>query len=183
VRNSRVLCVAAIFFATLVFAVEQGDSALRMVSGRVVDSQDQPLHKAVVHLKNTRTLAIKTYITEPDGTYRFSALSPNVDYELYADYEGEHSETKTVSAFSNRKQVVVNLKVRTSKQRIELRSQSNRQRKQKGHLFRRPFSLNSNYPITKLLNYQFCNQSWSFPARFQLMMSPSVVVALDAGCL
>jgi hypothetical protein len=115
VRNRRVLCVAVIFSAALVFAAEQGEGALRMVTGRVVDSQDQPLHKAVVHLKNTRTLAIKTYITEPDGSYRFSALSPNVDYELYAEYQGEHSDTRTVSAFSNRKQVTVNLKVRTSK--------------------------------------------------------------------
>ncbi len=113
-RNRRVLCVAVIFSAALVFAA-QGEGALRMVTGRVVDSQDQPLHKAVVHLKNTRTLAIKTYITEPDGSYRFSALSPNVDYELYAEYQGGHSDTRTVSAFSNRKQVTVNLKVRTSK--------------------------------------------------------------------
>lgn len=114
-RNKRIFFLAVILSAALSVAAGQGDGALRMVSGRVVDSQDQPLHKAVVHLKNTRTLAIKTYITEPDGSYRFSALSPNVDYELYAEYQGEHSDTKTVSAFSNRKQVVVNLKVRTSK--------------------------------------------------------------------
>jgi hypothetical protein len=115
VRNKRLLCVIVIFFAALAFAAEQGESALRVVSGRVVDSQDQPLHKAVVHLKNTRTLAIKTYISEPDGSYRFSALSPNVDYELYAEYQGERSGSKTLSAFDNRKQVTVTLKVKTSK--------------------------------------------------------------------
>jgi hypothetical protein len=115
VRNKRLLCVAVIFSAALAFAAEQSEGALRMVSGRVVDSQDQPLHKAVVHLKNTRTLAIKTYITEADGSYRFSALSPNVDYELYAEYQGERSGAKTLSAFDNRKQVTVTLKVKTSK--------------------------------------------------------------------
>lgn len=114
-QKKQLLWLAIVLSVALALAAEQGEGALRMVSGRVVDAQDQPLHKAVVHLKNTRTLAIKTYITEPDGTYRFSALSPNVDYELYAEYQGEHSDTKTVSAFSNRKQVTVNLKVRTSK--------------------------------------------------------------------
>ncbi|HKT52452.1 MAG TPA: carboxypeptidase-like regulatory domain-containing protein [Candidatus Angelobacter sp.] len=113
--NKRILFLAVILSAALAFAVEQGEGALRMVSGRVVDSQDQPLHKAVVHLKNSRTLVIKTYITEPDGSYRFSALSPNVDYELYAEYQGERSGAKTLSAFDNRKQVTVTLKIRTSK--------------------------------------------------------------------
>ncbi|MGE5324842.1 MAG: carboxypeptidase-like regulatory domain-containing protein [Actinomycetota bacterium] len=104
-----------IFIATLAFAFQRGDGALRTVSGRVVNGQDQPLHKAVVHLKNTRTLAIKTYITEPDGGYRFTALSPNVDYELYAEYEGARSDTKTMSAFSNRKQVTINLKIKSAR--------------------------------------------------------------------
>jgi hypothetical protein len=69
----------------------------------------------VVHLKNTRNLAIKTYITEPDGTYRFSALSPNVDYELYAEVSGQRSDTKTLSAFDNRKQVNITLKLKPSR--------------------------------------------------------------------
>jgi hypothetical protein len=109
------LLISVVVSAALALAAEQGEGALRMVSGHVVDSQNQPLHKAVVHLKNTRTLVIKTYITEPDGSYRFSALSPNVDYELYADYEGERSGTKTLSAFDNRKQVTLTLKIKTSK--------------------------------------------------------------------
>jgi Carboxypeptidase regulatory-like domain len=115
VGNKRVLFLVVILSAALAFAAGQGEGALRMVGGRVVDSQDRPLHKAVVHLKNTRTLVIKTYITEPDGSYRFSALSPNVDYELYAEYQGERSGAKTLSAFDNRKQVTVTLKIKTSK--------------------------------------------------------------------
>lgn len=114
-RKNAFAGFAIIFIAVLGFAVQQGDGALRTVSGRVVNAQDQPLHKAVVHLKNTRTLAIQTYITEPDGSYRFSALSPNVEYELYAEYQGAHSDTKSVSAFSNRKQVTVNLKIKSAR--------------------------------------------------------------------
>lgn len=113
-RKNALAGVAIILVAAVAFAVQQRGGALRTVSGRVVNGQDQPLHKAVVHLKNTRTLAIQTYITEPDGAYRFTALSPNVDYELYAEYGGAHSDTKTVSAFSNRKQVTVNLKIKSA---------------------------------------------------------------------
>ncbi|HET9181829.1 MAG TPA: carboxypeptidase-like regulatory domain-containing protein [Candidatus Angelobacter sp.] len=114
-RKNVLTGFAILLMTALAFAVQQGEGASRSVSGRVVNGQDQPLHKAVVHLKNTRTMAIQTYITDPSGAYRFTALSPNVDYELYAEYQGAHSDTKTVSAFSNRRQVTVNLKIKSAR--------------------------------------------------------------------
>jgi hypothetical protein len=84
----------------------------RTLTGKVFGRQDQPIAKAVVYLKNTKTLVIKTYITDPDGTYRFPALSPNVDYEVYAEHDGARSDTKTLSSFDNRKVANINLKVR-----------------------------------------------------------------------
>lgn len=86
---------------------------LRTLTGHVKSAQDEALGKAVVYLKNTKSLAIKTYITEPDGSYRFPALSPNVDYEIYAEYQGGRSDTKTISAFDSRKQVNITLKIRS----------------------------------------------------------------------
>ena len=65
-------------------------------------------------MTNTRTRAVKTYIVGPDGTYRFPALSTAVDYEVYAQYKGRKSETKSVSQFDDRSQVYLDLKV-TSK--------------------------------------------------------------------
>ena len=41
----------------------------------------------MVYLANTRTRAVKTFIVGQDGMYRFPALSPNVDYEVYAQYK------------------------------------------------------------------------------------------------
>jgi hypothetical protein len=79
----------------------------------VVDRQDSPLDGAVVYLSNTRTRAVKTYIVGKDGAYRFPALSLSVDYEIYAQYNGRKSDTKTVSQFDNRQQVNVNLKIDT----------------------------------------------------------------------
>ena len=84
----------------------------RILIGRVFNRQEQALEKAVVYLKNTKTLVVKTYITDADGGYRFPALSPNVDYEVYAEYNGARSDTKTLSAFDSRKQANITLHVK-----------------------------------------------------------------------
>jgi hypothetical protein len=84
----------------------------RSLMGRVLSREDEPLAKAVVYLKNTKTLAVKTYITDADGSYHFPALSPNVDYEVHAEYNGAHSDTKTLSAFDNRKQANITLRIK-----------------------------------------------------------------------
>ena len=67
----------------------------------------------MVYLSNTHTRAVKTYIVGQDGAYRFPALSPNIDYEVYAQFNGRKSDTKTVSQFDNRQQLNINLKVDT----------------------------------------------------------------------
>jgi hypothetical protein len=88
----------------------QGEA--RTVVGHVLDDREQPLQKAIVYLKNTKTLTIKTYISEPDGTFRFSGLTGNIDYEVYAEHEGAHSDVKTISGFDSRRQVNITLKVK-----------------------------------------------------------------------
>ena len=72
---------------------------------------DVPLPQAVVYLKNTKTLAVRTYIADNEGKYQFNALSPNVDYEVYAQFNGRKSDTKTVSQFDNRQVVNIVLRV------------------------------------------------------------------------
>jgi Carboxypeptidase regulatory-like domain len=93
-------------------AKDKGDAG-RLLTGRVIDKQDAPLPGAVVYLANTRTRALKTFIVGQDGNYRFPALSPNVDYEVYAQYQGQKSDTKTVSQFDSRSQVNINLRIDT----------------------------------------------------------------------
>src|SRR4030088_3427520 len=85
----------------------------RLLYGKVLDHQDNPLPNAVVYLTNTRTRAVKTYIVGPDGTYRFPALTTSVDYEVYAQYEGHKSDVKSVSQFDDRSQVYIDLKINT----------------------------------------------------------------------
>ena len=84
----------------------------RLLYGKVLDQQDNPVPNAIVYLTDTRTHAVKTYIIGQDGTYRFPGLS-NVDYEVYAQYKGLKSDTKSVSQFDDRSQVYVDLKINT----------------------------------------------------------------------
>jgi carboxypeptidase family protein len=94
-------------------AKDKSEDAGRLLTGRVVDNADAALPDSVVYLANTRTRAVKTFIVGKDGMYRFPALSLNVDYEVYAQYKGSKSDTKTVSQFDTRPTVNINLKIGT----------------------------------------------------------------------
>lgn len=87
----------------------------RTLTGTVVDKSDKPVSEAIVYLKNTKTLGVKTYIAQKDGTYRFPELSPNVDYEVYAERNGMKSKAKTLSQFDDRPNATINLQINTNK--------------------------------------------------------------------
>lgn len=87
----------------------------RTLTGQVTDKAGVPLSGAIVYLQNNRTQAVKTYITSEDGNYRFSFLSPNVDYQVRAEYQGHKSDSKTLSSFDSRNNVVLHLKINMAK--------------------------------------------------------------------
>lgn len=84
---------------------------LRTVRGTVVDKDERPNDGAVVYLKNTRTQDVITHLSDADGTFRFSGLDLNVDYEIHAEHEGMASATRSISNFDTRKEFVVTLKL------------------------------------------------------------------------
>jgi hypothetical protein len=94
---------------------KKGAETTRSVQGTVTVADDSPVNGAVVQLKNTKTLQIRSFITKEDGTYHFYDLSPDIDYELKADYQGASSNTKTLSSFDSRRQTVLNLKLNPKK--------------------------------------------------------------------
>jgi Carboxypeptidase regulatory-like domain len=107
-------------FSTLVLAApapqfgrSSKEDKTRLLTGKVLDGGDNPLPNAVVYLTNTHTRSVKTYIVGPDGAYRFPALQPTTDYEVYAQYNNRKSGTKTVSQFDDRPQVYISLKIDT----------------------------------------------------------------------
>jgi Carboxypeptidase regulatory-like domain len=87
------------------------DATPRSVQGVVTDSGDKPAEGAVVQLKDTKTLQIRSFVTRADGMYHFHGLSSNVDYELKAEHQGANSGAKTLSSFDSRKSAVINLKM------------------------------------------------------------------------
>ena len=97
--------------STLEAKKKNPEDDLRTVQGTVTDGTDNPVDGAIVQLKNTKTLQIRSFVTQEHGAYYFHGLSPNVDYELRADYQGASSPTKTVSSFDSRKEVAINLKL------------------------------------------------------------------------
>ncbi len=107
--------IAGLSVALLAVAAAQKQdknaSQLRSVTGTVLGKEDAPLPNAIVYLKNTKTLAVRTYIANASGEFQFNALSPNVDYELFAEYDGKKSPTKTVSSFDSRTKVHLNLHI------------------------------------------------------------------------
>ena len=120
-RNTGILLALAIVVLIAVMAPplraqgrgkeKQQDLAVRSVEGTVSDADGRLVEGAVVHLKNTKTLQIRSFITRGEGTYSFHGLSTNVDYELRAEHQGAASDTRTLSVFDPRRKAVIHLKL------------------------------------------------------------------------
>jgi hypothetical protein len=94
---------------------KKGEETTRSVQGVVTAADDTPVVGAVVQLKDTKTLQIRSFISKENGAYYFYELSPDKDYELRAEYQGASSGTKTLSLFDSRKKAVINLKLSPKK--------------------------------------------------------------------
>lgn len=90
---------------------KKADAQLRTVHGSVVGGDENPVASAVVYLVNVKTQAVKTYIADESGNYRFSGLDPNSDYELHAEHDEWMSATHTVSSFNSSRDIEVTLKL------------------------------------------------------------------------
>jgi hypothetical protein len=91
---------------------DKGEDQNRSVQGTVSSPDGAPIYGAEVQLKNTKNLQIRSYVTQKDGMYYFHGLSPDIDYEVKAQYNGVWSSTKTVSSFDSRKDVTLDLKIK-----------------------------------------------------------------------
>ena len=105
-------CLALLILGVVCSGQRSEDITTRSVQGLVTDASDNPVAKAVVQLKDTKTLQIRSFITDADGQYHFAGLSTDVEYELKAMHEGAASDAKRVSVFNSSKAVTVNLKLR-----------------------------------------------------------------------
>jgi len=106
------LCIATLAVSPRVaMAADQRGPVQRVVTGRVLDDAGAPVKGAVVYLKDKRTLAVKSYYSMPDGTYRFGQLSANTDYEIWAESAGKKSKVRNISSFDTKAQFTIDLKL------------------------------------------------------------------------
>lgn len=118
---NSVLRFLGLSFALLLFASVSApqdakrEAQLRTVHGVVTDKSENPIPSGVVFLKNTRNNAVRSYIADDAGNYRFSGLDPNADYEIHAEKDGATSQTRTISSLDSKKDIVVNLKIEKKK--------------------------------------------------------------------
>lgn len=116
IRRMVAAAVCLWLFSALAFGAKKDENAnIRSVQGVVRNAQGEAVNGAVVQLKNTKTLQIRSFITRDDGAYYFHGLSTDVDYELRADSDGASSSSKTLSSFDSRKEAVMNLKLEPKK--------------------------------------------------------------------
>jgi hypothetical protein len=128
VKSHSLFQVAAVLLLSLMVATpahaqdeskaqKKAEAQLKVLHGSVIDKSENPVPSGVVYLKNVKSQAVKTYIADESGNYRFSGLDPNVDYEIHAEHDDMTSSTRTVSSFDSRRDIEVTLKL--SKKRNE----------------------------------------------------------------
>ena len=109
-----VLCPACSLFSQIQPPVvgQEGTPTARSIIGTVLTDKGAPVPSAVVLLKDTKTLQVRSYITQTDGKYHFFGLSSDINYELRATAGKMTSGTKTVSVFDSHRVITLDLKLK-----------------------------------------------------------------------
>ena len=112
----RGACIAIVLLSAGLSAQRKNqDTTTRNLAGVVTDAAGQHAAKAVVQLKNTKNLQIRSFITQEDGSYHFMGLSADVEYQVKAERDGAASSWKSLSVFNSKKSPVINLKLKVKK--------------------------------------------------------------------
>jgi hypothetical protein len=109
------LTMALFVLALATFAFGQKKSKEpqeKSVSGIVTDAAGTPVPGAIVQLKNTRTLQVRSFIAKEMGEYYFQGLATDADYELKADSNGKSSGTRILSSFDSHSEAKINLQLK-----------------------------------------------------------------------
>ena len=118
-REARFLAMVLLLLAavgSLPHSLAQNiGQSVRVVQGIVQNADALPQANAVVYLQDQKTLQVRIYITDADGRYRFGQLSSDVDYQLWAEFKGHKSKSKSISSFDSKKQFNFDLKIEASK--------------------------------------------------------------------
>ena len=86
-------------------------SSSRAIEGTVLSASGAPVPGAIVQIKDSKTLQVRSYIAQQNGKYQFWGLSNDVNYQLRAMAGGFTSKSKTVSVFNSRRKITLDLKL------------------------------------------------------------------------
>lgn len=105
--------MAAILPALL--AAQAPPAGSRVLRGQVLDEHEKAVATAIVHLKNLTSDDELSVVTDKEGRYQFNDLDSKVDYEVYAEWHGQKSKTRSISQFDTRKRIFINLRLEPAK--------------------------------------------------------------------
>jgi hypothetical protein len=108
-------CSGAFSGAAIAQQQKKGSKQTRNVQGVVHAPDGAPQAGAVVQLENKRTMQVRSFISQADGSYYFHDLNADVDYGLHAEFRGAASDKRTVSSFDSRQDVTMDLQLKAAK--------------------------------------------------------------------
>lgn len=91
---------------------QPGAITTRSIEGTVLTRAGSPVPGAIVLLKDTKTLQVRSFIAQNDGKYHFYGLSTDINYQVRAESNGMTSPNKTVGVFDSHKIVKLDLKLK-----------------------------------------------------------------------
>jgi len=83
----------------------------KTVVGQVLDGSGNGIVGAAVEMTDLATKKKSAIYTGPDGHFRFTDIKLNKDYQFRAHYKGQSSETRKVSSWDTRFNLVLNLHI------------------------------------------------------------------------
>ena len=84
---------------------------LRTIEGMVSSKEGTPIQGAVVYLQDSKSLAVKSYLSDAQGRFHFRQLPMSADFDLWAELDGKRTRTKSISQFNSKTDLQYRLKV------------------------------------------------------------------------
>lgn len=115
----RALAAVAVFASAPSLLHAQAKPAVRhTVEGTVINDAKAPVSGAVVYLENPKSLDVQSYLTDDKGQFHFNQISPQTDYEVWAEQNGVETKHKFISQFSSHVHFHFTLKLTTKRHKF-----------------------------------------------------------------
>jgi Carboxypeptidase regulatory-like domain len=98
-------------FTPVQVAAKKKPPTTKTVRGQVLDPSNNGIVGAAVEMTDLATGKKTAIYTQTGGNFLFTDLKPTEDYEFRATYNGQSSESRKVSSWDTRLQMVINLHI------------------------------------------------------------------------